>query len=929
MKYFYTLILSFIVFCNYAQTQTGTFTTNPEFFEADQQVTITVEGVNPNLWSTSDLYLWMWFTDSNGLETDSPANGQWSNSDEAQKMTNNGDGSFSYTFTPSTLFNSTDISEIGVLAKAKNGSGDKKTQDHLISVGTYQVSLNQPTQDLSILESGDQFTISAQSNLTSDFELYANNTLISSVAANTNFSYNYTVNTDTDFELVANHTNSNASESFQFSAMITPMPIEESLPSGLKNGINYDISTPNEITLVLEAPNKDFIHVIGDFNNWEMNSNFLMKKDSALNKYWLTIDIPENSSWSTDFLFQYLIEGQIRVADPYSTLILDPFNDTYINETTFANIPDYPSETSEIVSWFRYNEYNWQFTNFERPEQEDLVIYEVLLRDFDQNHSFEALINRLDYLENLEINAIELMPVNEFDGNISWGYNPSFHMALDKYYGSPESFKAFVDAAHQRGIAVILDVVYNHATGQSPYFRMYNDCNGCYEGQATADNPLFNQNDPNTAFQFFNDIDHTSTFTENWLDEMNRFWLEEYNLDGFRFDFTKGFTNTPGDGGAYDASRIAILKRIYNQIRAIDNDAYVILEHFAPNAEETELIIHRATTQSDEKGMMVWQNLNFQYNQATMGYADSDFSGVNYQNRGWTTASNVSYMESHDEERLMFKNLEYGNNSGSYNITNLNTALERMKMAGAFFFTVPGPKMIWQFGELGYDYSINHCEDGTINNDCRTSPKPIVWDYLNNNNRTSLHDFWVQLINLRNNESIFKTANFSVNTSDDAQKIIKLTHDNPSTDDVEEIVIIGNFGVTQTSISPELPSTGNWYNFVDDSYISITQTNQSISLEAGEFMILMDKEPLNLSISQPETNQKLAMYPNPATSEIRFNQALKSIKIYNTLGQEVKSIEETKAINSPYHINDLKNGIYFIKAENEEGQKVNLKLIKK
>ncbi|MGO2102740.1 MAG: alpha-amylase family glycosyl hydrolase, partial [Psychroflexus halocasei] len=757
----------------------------------------------------------------------------------------------------------------------------------------------------------------------------ANNTLISSVAANTNFTYNYTVNSDTDFELVANHTDSNASESFQFSAMITPTPVEEPLPSGLKNGINYEASTPNEITLVLEAPYKEFVHVIGDFNNWEMDSDFLMKKDSAEDKFWLTIDIPENSSWSTDFLFQYLIEGQIRVADPYSTLVLDPYNDTYIDETTFANIPDYPSETTEIVSWFRYNEYDWEFTNFERPDQEDLVIYEVLLRDFDQNHSFEALINRLDYLENLGINAIELMPVNEFDGNISWGYNPSFHMALDKYYGSPESFKAFVDAAHQRGIAVILDVVYNHGTGQSPYFRMYNNCNGCYEGQATADNPLFNQNDPNTAFQFFNDIDHTSTFTENWLDEMNRFWLEEYNIDGFRFDFTKGFTNTPGDGGTNDASRIAILKRMYNQIRAIDNDAYVILEHFAPNAEETELINHRATTQSNEPGMMVWGNLNFQYNQATMGYDNSDFSGVNYQNRGWTTASNVSYMESHDEERLMHKNLEFGNNSGSYDVTNLNTALDRMKMAGAFFFTVPGPKMIWQFGELGYDYSINYCEDGSINNDCRTSPKPIVWNYLNNNNRKSLHDSWAELINLRNNENIFKTTNFSVNTSDNDQKIIKLTHDNPSTDDVEEIVIIGNFGVTQTSISPEFPSTGNWYNFVDDSYISITQTNQSISLDAGEFMILMDKEPQGLSTDQPQISQKLSMYPNPASHVIRFNQALKAIKIYNTLGQEVKSFEETKAINSPYHINDLKNGIYFIKAENEEGQKVNLKLIKK
>jgi len=126
----------------------------------------------------------------------------------------------------------------------------------------------------------------------------------------------------------------------------------------------------------------------------------------------------------------------------------------------------------------------------------------MLIRDFDEDHTFQSVINRLDYLEDLGINAIELMPVNEFDGNLSWGYNPALHMALDKYYGSPDDFKAFVDACHQRGIAVLLDVVFNHGTGQHPYYRMYNDCGGCYNGQATSENPIFNQNDPNTAFQF-------------------------------------------------------------------------------------------------------------------------------------------------------------------------------------------------------------------------------------------------------------------------------------------------------------------------------------------------------------------------------------------------------------------------------------------
>ena len=83
------------------------------------------------------------------------------------------------------------------------------------------------------------------------------------------------------------------------------------------------------------------------------------------------------------------------------------------------------------------------------------------------------------------------MPVSEFDGNESWGYNPSFHMALDKYYGNKTAFKQFIDECHARGIAVILDVVYNHATGQNPYYRMWNTDNGGYGGQASANTVHF------------------------------------------------------------------------------------------------------------------------------------------------------------------------------------------------------------------------------------------------------------------------------------------------------------------------------------------------------------------------------------------------------------------------------------------------------
>ena len=103
------------------------------------------------------------------------------------------------------------------------------------------------------------------------------------------------------------------------------------------------------------------------------------------------------------------------------------------------------------------------------------MIYELMLRDFLQDHSYTSLIDTLDYFERLGINAIELMPIQEFEGNQSWGYNPSFHMAVDKYYGTRDQLRTFIDSAHARGIAVILDVVFNHAFSQSPLAQLYWD----------------------------------------------------------------------------------------------------------------------------------------------------------------------------------------------------------------------------------------------------------------------------------------------------------------------------------------------------------------------------------------------------------------------------------------------------------------------
>ena len=283
-----------------------------------------------------------------------------------------------------------------------------------------------------------------------------------------------------------------------------------------------------------------------------------------------------------------------------------------------------------------------------------MVIYELLVRDFVKDHNYQTLIDTLSYLQNLGVNAIELMPVTEFEGNDSWGYNVSFHLAADKYYGTQNKLKEFIDVCHSKGIAVILDMVLNHAFGQNPMVQMYWDS---ANNRPAANSPWFNA----IATHPFNvgyDFNHESPATKYYTKNVFNYWQSEFKVDGFRFDLSKGFTqkNNPNDvnaWGAYDASRIAIWKDYFTAMTASDPNIYVILEHFADNTEEKEL---------SDYGMMPWGNMNYNYNEATMGYVStSALSAGVYKNRGWTNPNLVTYMESHDEERLMFKNEQFGN----------------------------------------------------------------------------------------------------------------------------------------------------------------------------------------------------------------------------------------------------------------------------
>jgi len=845
--------------------------------------------------------------------------GTWGDNGAQPSLTNVSGNMYSLTFTPTiqSFYSNPTGTITGIDIVLRSADGGTQTADLNISVGAFQLTLTSPTDNTTLLTSGQSLSITATTSLASDFVLKANGSIINTSNNTTSFSFTHTnITQNTSYSLEATNGGDTLTETFQ--AIVTI--IEQSVPDGMKDGLNLDPSDNTHATLVLYAPTKDVVHVIGDFNNWQTDNAYLLKKDTPKDRFWIELT---GLTPQTNHMYQYLVDGNLRIADPYSTTILDESNDGFINTTTYPNLPSYPTgNTTHAVTLLRTGDtaYNWNITNFQRPVKTDLVIYELLIRDFDALHSFDAVKARLDYLQNLGVNAIEFMPLNEFDGNESWGYNPSFHMALDKYYGTPTAFKQLIDECHARGIAVIIDVVYNHASGQNPFYRMWNTDNGGYGGQAITDGPFFNPTATH-SYSVFNDFNHSKQATQDYVKRTVQYWIDEYKIDGFRWDLTKGFTqNCTGSEtctNALQADRVAILKEYADYQWEVDPNFYVIFEHLGTNTEETEWVNYRL---NEGKGIMLWGNHNFNYNEATMGYTDTDFSWISYKNRGWSVPANVSYMESHDEERLMYKNISFGNSSGSYNIQNEDTALDRQELAGAFYFTVPGPKMIWQFGELGYDISID--QNG------RTGNKPILWNYFDEPNRKNLYDAWAKLIKLKKQEDIFRTDNFTLDVANaNGLKKIQLT-DDASNPNIKHINIIGNFGVTTQSINPSFQQTGTWYDFLNNnSTINVANTNSTISLAPGEFKIFATSQ-ITLSMNDEYLNSIISLSPNPVENKFKINASVKNVSIYDTRGRMIKSFNGNFTENDSYDISELSQAVYIVKIDADLGT-LTKKIIKK
>ncbi|MBK9734960.1 MAG: hypothetical protein IPO92_08335 [Saprospiraceae bacterium] len=550
-----------------------------------------------------------------------------------------------------------------------------------------------------------------------------------------------------------------------------------------------------------------------------------------------------------EYVFQYLIDGSIQVGDPYTNKVSDP-EDSQISPLIYPNLISYRPQAVDRASILTTGQtsFNWTATSFTKPSINNLNIYELHFRDFTEESSYLAAISKLDYIKGLGINAIHVMPVSEFEGNSSWGYNPNFYFAADKSYGTSDHLKRFIDECHKRQILVFNDMVLNHTFYSNAMAKMYWNTLG---NKPAEENPWLNAEHKmiaNPAGWWGADWNHESEHMQTMVDRLLDYWLQEFKFDGFRFDFTKGFGQTAQDpndewASSYDQDRIDLLLRMVNGMKLRNPGSIAIFEHLAASAEDKVLA---------DQGILMWSGVGHHNDNKSMvlGYnADNpnlyDSGIYNTPLRNFSFANWMSYAESHDEERLGYELKSYFNwaNYSGPKVTasdSLFAVINRLKIGNAFNLLFPGPRMIWEFQELGYDYTINY--------NGRTGEKPVRWDYYADAKRKELYTLISKLFKLRNKFSLYSTTpdygNIGLGSGNiTIPRVMRLS----SNTDKHVIVIANLDPALSHNVSPLYDVNGTWYRYngapsVDGTSFIVTSPADMYTLSPSEVMVLTNFE---------------------------------------------------------------------------------------
>lgn len=555
-----------------------------------------------------------------------------------------------------------------------------------------------------------------------------------------------------------------------------PTPIEPppQPPEGIQLGATSqaDKSGGHCVTFALYVPGKKSVHVMGDFNGWDKCADPLHSTPGGL--WWLQKPFPPGAH-----PYQYVVEGEIVICDPFARILAE----------------DASCHPPRAVIRVGQKPFQWNHDDWKRPQLHELILYELHVGDFTPEGTLAAAITRLDYLQNLGINAIELMPIFEFNGGQGWGYNPTYFFTVEQSYGTPDDLRRLIDEAHARGIAVILDIVLAHTAQNHPFNALYPYAESPWYGRGYGEQNQFG----------FPALDYTRGPAQDFARDVQSFWLREFHLDGFRYDYLHGIG-------------IEGLTPLVNAARQVRPDAFLIGE-FLPEFPAAfkncalDALWHCSLCFALKAMLFEGESNGFHWDDF-----DRCIQTLDPQAQGYEEGPRmINYLESHDEGRVVHQRLEAG--------VDEQTALRKAALGAVVLFTMPGEPMLYHGQEWG-DPSPRKVGERA----------PIRWDRLETPAGHALFEHHQRLCRLRRTHPALQTGGFSLDASYPDQKSIVYHRWNAEGD---EVVVAVNFSPVPQTLRVPVPRSGLWQEVLQGREFNVEGTEVDYQLEASGAAILV------------------------------------------------------------------------------------------
>ncbi|TAK59205.1 MAG: T9SS type A sorting domain-containing protein [Bacteroidetes bacterium] len=684
------------------------------------------------------------------------------------------------------------------------------------------------------------------------------------------------------------------------------LPPQLPVPGYAKKGVNLpSVAIGDSVLFYIEVPTSKsyvLVRVAPPGQSLETVTPVVMRKHTGNAGWWIKTKLDSGT-----YNYVYELEGGQRITDPYSR------NITAEGYSTFSIGP----------AGLTDDDYVWNDGTFQRSPMNKLVLYELNVNEFAGGYfdldpgdvKWSHMINLLPYFDSLGINGIELMPVTDYSGigasGFSWGYDVNSYLALEPSFGTPGEFKEFVDSAHGRGIAVIMDMVFNHLTEGSTLWLMQ---------PSESSNPYFkllSDKRPNEDdLGFFKDIDHWTTETQDLVYTALKLWIDDYHIDGFRYDFTQGigwnrFDTTKGILGWANKIRKDYNNSIYQIAEHLPESPALIYYsgltggwHDSFRDKVFDLARNASVSLTDVENLIIGLN--------AFGSNDTPSVPSVYANR----TEPVNACSNHDEQGLLFEMMTYQGVPES-------TALRRDKLYATFMFASLGIPMLWE----GIEFSAPR---GWVDPH-RLDYRPVEWNYYDTEQGRSHFHYYKTLINQRIHNPALYQGTLVKQWKYNTEKVLVWGFNDADTGAM--VQIIANLGNVQKTVNnvPWL-AAGTWYDVFDQStFYADSTTLASFTIPAYTARVFSSRSdaelgiPLGVDDGVKELPSGFSLeqnYPNPfnPSTVIRYSLSVNSyvtLKVYDVLGREVATLADgMQDAGFKSHVWDatgLPSGVYFYK----------------